>query len=135
MVQQIGDERITLQTVHTEWIDSGILSFGNQMQLIFGTAADNDTCKYMVHCINQLNAYMMSKYPNHRGKMRFLINDILSSINMAIQASAHIFSKTQLQSIQAAFMSGRTSKAIPYYEIPEEDKENEKEKKKIRHAI
>lgn len=136
MVDTIKDERKTLKQIHTNWINSGFLSFGDQMELIFQTAADNATNKYLAYCINELNSYMMSKYPRHRGLMRNLTTDILNSINMAVHASAHIFKRTQLESIQAAFMSGRVAKTTPFYlPSPEEEEEEKEKKKKKRYVI
>lgn len=132
MVEQIKIDKSTLQEIHDTWIDSGILRFRDQIDLIFGTASDSIKCRYMVYCINLLNDYMMSKYPNHRGLIMSLTSDVLSSINMAIFGSAHIWSKAQLDSIRAAFMSSHVAKSIPYYEPPEkEDEDKKREKRKV----
>lgn len=128
MVEQTKDDKITLKQIHTQWIETGVLSFGDQIELIWGTAADGIRCRYMAFCINQLNDYMMSKYPNHRGLIRSLIKDILNSINMAIYGNAHIWTRVQLQSIEAAFKSGQVSKAKPYYDLS--DKKTIKKLKK-----
>ncbi len=133
MVKQIKDERKTLKQIHTIWITSGFLSFGDQMEFIWGTAADKATNYYLAYCINELNAYMMSKYPRHRGLMRNLTSDILSAVNLAVHANAHIWTQVQLESIQAAFMSSRVAKSTPFYELP--DKQEEEEKKKKRYII
>jgi len=130
MVDRIKEEKISLKEIHEAWIESGMLSFGNQIELIFGTAADRIRCRYMAFCINEFNSYMMSKYPKHRGLMRNLTKDILNSINMAVFGNAHIWSKAQLQSIEAAFMSGRVAKSTPYYEPPPEEEEEEGKKNK-----
>ena len=130
MVSQIKEDKVSLQTIHKTWIESGVLTFSDQIELIWGTAADGIRCRYMAHCINELNSYMMSKYPNHKGLMRSLTKDILNAINMAIMGNAHIWSKTQLRSIDAAFMSGRVAKTTPFYE-PLDDEEEEHEKPKV----
>ena len=132
MVNQTKDDKITLKEIHITWIESGVLSFGDQIELIWGTASDGIRCRYMTFCINQLNSYMMSKYPNHIGYIRSLIKDILNAINMAIFGNAHIWSTVQLESIKAAFRSGRMAKARPYYEPPEEEDEKYIEYKKQR---
>lgn len=126
MVEGIKEDKTTLKDIHSFWMESGLLSFGDQIELIWGTAADGIRCRYLAHTINQLNSYMMSKYPNHVGLMRSLSTDILNAINMAIYGNAHIWSKTQLNSINAAFMSGRIAKTTPYYEPQEEDDEEKK---------
>jgi len=131
MVDQIKDEKTSLKMIYVDWIDSGFLNFGSQIDFISGTAADNLTSKYLAYCINELNSYIMSKYPNHRGLLRSLTTDILNAINMAIQANAHIWTQAQLQSIQAAFMSGRVAKASPYYKPLEEDEKEKKKKRKV----
>ena len=125
MVKQIKEDKLTLQDVHDVWIESGMLSFSDQIELIWGTAADGLRCRYLAHCINQLNSYMMSKYPNHRGLIRLLTTDILNAINMAVYGNAHIWSKAQLRSIDAAFMSGRVAKTTPFYEPLEDDEKKE----------
>jgi len=130
MVKTIKEDKSSLQEVHQTWVKSGMLSFADQIELIWGTAADGIRCRYMAHCINEFNSYMMSKYPNHRGLMRSLTKDILNAINMAVYGNAHIWSKTQLQSIEAAFMSGRVAKSTPYYEPPPEDEEEKSKKHK-----
>ena len=130
MVTQIRNDKSTLQDIYTNWTNSGILQFRDQIDLIFGTAADYIKCRYMVFCINQLNSYMMSKYPNHRYLISLLTTDILNSVNMAVLGNAHIWSNAQLESIQAAFMSSRVAKSIPYYEPPEEEKEEDEKKEK-----
>lgn len=129
MVEQVKDDKVSLKEIHTKWIESGLLSFADQIELIWGTAADGIRCRYMAFCINQLNSYMMSKYPNHRGLMRSLTKDILNSINMAIFGNAHIWSKMQLQSIESAFKSGQVSKAKPYQDLS--DKKTRKKLDKI----
>lgn len=123
MVREVKEDKTSLKTIHDFWIESGILSFSDQIELIFGTAADGLRCRYMAHCINEMNGYMMSKYPNHKGLIRLLTTDILNAINMAVYGNAHIWSKTQLISINAAFMSGRVAKTTPFYE-PEDDEED-----------
>ena len=129
MVEQTKDDKITLKEIHTKWIESGILSFADQIELIWGTAADGLRCRYMAFCINQLNSYMMSKYPNHKGLIRNLTRDILNAINMAIMGNAHIWSVVQLESIKAAFKSGQVSKPTPYYDLS--DKKTIKKLNKI----
>lgn len=132
MSNRTRDDKITLKQIHGTWIESGVLSFADQIELIWGTAADGIRCRYMAYCINQLNSYMMSKRPNHRGLIRNLTIDVINSINMAIFGNAHIWTRSQLQSIDAAFKSGRVAKASPYYEPLEEDEEiEEKEKQKV----
>ena len=132
MVKEVRKDKVTLQQVHDMWMESGILSFGNQIELIWGTAADGIRCRYLAFTMNELNSYMLSKYPNHRGLIRSLTKDVLNAINMAIYGNAHIWSTTQLKSIEAAFMSGRVAKASPYYEPLEEDKKiEEKGKQKV----
>ena len=133
MVDRIKDDRNTLKEIHSTWIEAGFLSFGDQMDLIFETAADKATNKYLAYCINELNSYMMSKYPKHRGLMRNLTTDILNAINMAVHASAHLFKRTELESIQAAFMSGRVAKSSPYYLPPSSEEEDKKKKKNTKH--
>lgn len=130
MVNQLKEDKISLQKIHAVWIETNVLSFSNQIELIFGTAADGVRCRYMVHCINQLNGYMMSKYPNHKGLIRSLTKDVLDSINMAIMGNAHIWSKTQLNSITAAFMTGRVAKTTPYYPSKDEEEDEMLEHKK-----
>lgn len=117
MVEQTKDDKITLKQIHTKWIETGVLSFGDQIELIWGTAADGIRCRYMAHCINELNSYLLSEYPNHRGLIRSLTKDVLNAINMAIMGNAHIWSMAQLESIKAAFKSGQVSKAKPYYDL------------------
>lgn len=132
MVRQIKDERNTLKEIHKTWDTPGFLSFGDQMEFIWGTAADKATNYYLAYCINQLNSYMMSKYPRHRGLINNLATDILNAINLAVHANAHILTSVQLESIQAAFMSSRVAKATPFYELLDKQEE---EKKKKRHII
>jgi len=131
MVDQIKNEKTSLKLIYSSWIDSGFLSFANQIDFISGTAGDNKTSKYLAYCINQLNSYIMSKYPNHRGLASSLTTDILNAINMAIQANAHIWTQAQLQAIQAAFKSGRVAKPSPYFEPPEDDEEEKVKKRKV----
>jgi len=73
----------------------------------------------------------MSKYPNHKGYIRLLTTDILSAINMAVFGNAHIWSQTQLKSINAAFMSGHVAKTSPFYEPEDEDDEKERKERKV----
>ena len=132
MVATIKEEKVSLQDIHELWVESGMLSFGDQIELIWGTAADGIRCRYMTFCINEFNSYMMSKYPRHRDLMRSLTKDILNAINMAVFGNAHIWSKTQLQAIEAAFTSGRMAKSTPYYEpLPEDEEEKNKKHKSL----
>ena len=132
MVKEVRKDKVTLQEVHAIWIESGVLSFADQIDLIWGTAADGIRCRYLAITINELNSYMLSEYPNHRGLIRSLTKDVLNAINMAIYGNAHIWSSAQLKSIEAAFMSGRVAKTSPFYEPLEEDDEiEEKEKQKV----
>lgn len=135
MVNQIKDEKKTLKDIYENWINTGFLSFANQIDFISGTAADNLTSKYLAYCINQLNSYIMSKYPNHRGLASSLTTDILNAINMAIQANAHIWTQAQLQSIQAAFMSSHVTKPIVYPESSKEKKDKKKKQKNLEYKI
>lgn len=132
MVEQVKEEKISLKEIHETWIDTGVLSFADQIELIWGTAADGIKCRYMVHCINELNSYMMSQYPNHKGLIMSLTKDVLNSINIAILGNAHIWSRVQLQSIEAAFKTGQVSKSTPYRDLSDkkvkEIDENEKQK-------
>ncbi|MBA7667173.1 hypothetical protein ES703_75258 [subsurface metagenome] len=130
MVEQTKDDKTTLKEIHTKWIESGVLSFADQIELIWGTAADGLRCRYMAFCINQLNSYMMSKHPNHIGLIRCLTRDILNAINMAIMGNAHIWSMVQIESIKAAFRSGQVSKPTPYRDLS--DKKTIKKLKKIK---
>lgn len=132
MVRQIKDERKTLKEIHAICTTPGFLDFGEQMEFIWGTAADKATNYYLAYCINQLNSYMMSKYPKHKGLIRNLATDILNAINLAVHANAHIWTSVQLESIKAAFMSSRVAKSTPFYELPDKQEE---EKKKKRHII
>ncbi len=125
MVKDVKEDKTTLKKIHGAWMEAGILDFGDQIELIWGTSADGIRCRYLAHTINLLNSYMMSKHPNHMGLIRSLSTDVLNAINMAIYGNAHIWSTTQLKSIEAAFMTGRVSKTSPYY-VPEEDEEKEK---------
>ena len=127
MVSEIKEDKVTLKDVHDAWLESGVLSFGDQIELIWGTAADGMRCRYLAFTINEFNTYTMSKYPNHIGLLRGLSKDILNAINMAIYGNAHIWSRTQLKSIEAAFMSGRVAKTSPYYVPPEDEGEEEEE--------
>lgn len=131
MVDTIQEEKNTLKQIHDAWIETGFLNFADQIEVIWGTAADYKTSRYLAHCINELNSYIMSKYPNHRGLMRNMTVDILNALNMAVHANAHIWSQAQLQSIQAAFMSGHVAKTTPY-PVPPKPKP---EKKKKRRAL
>lgn len=129
MVEQTKDDKITLKQIHASWIETGMLSFADQIELIWGTAADGLRCRYMAFCINQLNSYMMSEYPNHIGYIRSLSMDVLNSINMAIFGNAHIWSMVQLESIKAAFKSGQVAKPTPYRDLS--DKKTIKKLKKM----
>lgn len=136
MVEQTKRDKVDIKDIYPKWVQSGILDLGDQIEAISGTAADGLRCRYLAFCINQLNAYMMSKYPNHVGLIRKLTNDILEALNMAIMGNAHIWTKAKLQSILAAFGSARVGKPTPYYTPEEKEEEEEKEKKrKERHAI
>lgn len=132
MVEQSRDDKESLKEIHGHWIEFRQLSFADQIDLIYGTGSDKIRCRYMVYCINQLNGYMMSEYPDHVGYIRMLIKDVLDSINMAIFGDVHIWKSVQIESIKAAFRSGRVAKARPYFEPKElEEKEKKKQKKYI----
>ena len=134
MVDRIKDDRIVLKEIPVSWINSGMLSFGDQMELIWGTAADGMRCRNLAFRINLLNGYLITRKRNklHRGLVSMYTKDILDAINMAVMGSAHIWTQTQLRSIEAAFKSSRVSKARPFYEPKElEDKEDKKSKRKV----
>lgn len=130
MVEQVKIGKADLKDIYPIWINSGILSFGAQIELIFGTAADELRCRYLSHCLNELNTYMLSKYPKHIRLIKKLTSNILEAINMAVTEHAHIWSKAQIQAIQTAFSSGRVAKT--YYISPKEVEEDEEKKKKKR---
>ncbi len=128
MVDRTRTDIGNIKEIYPSWVQSGVLALGDQIEIIFGTSADKLRCRYLAYCINQLNAYMMSKYPNNTGLIRKLTKDVLEAINMAVFAHAHIWSNAKLQSILAAFQSGRVGKVSPYY-LPEKEDEEEKVKK------
>lgn len=143
MTDQMKEAKETLKKIHTRWEEFNRLSFADQIDLIHGTGTDEIKCRYMVYCINKLNGYMMSEYPNHKGLIRMYVKDILESINMAIMGDVHIWKRVQVESIQAAFRSGRVARAKPFYEPKrlegeEEEEEDNKQKRleyKKRRAI
>lgn len=130
MVEGTKEDKEGLKKIHERWIEFKQLSFADQIDLIYGTGTDGIRCRYMVYCINQLNGYMMSEYPNHKGYISMLVKDVLDSINMAIFGDVHIWKSVQVESIKAAFRSGRVAKARPYFEPKEEEEE---EQKKLEH--
>ena len=130
MVEQSRDDKESLKKIHEHWIEFRQLSFADQIDLIYGTGSDKIRCRYMVYCINQLNGYMMSEYPDHAGYIRILIKDVLDSINMAIFGDVHIWKSVQIESIKAAFRSGRVAKPTPFFEPPPDDDKIEDKRKK-----
>ena len=136
MVERTGDDKEELKKIHGHWIEFNKLSFPDQIDLIYGTGRDKIRCRYMVYCINQLNGYMMSEYPDHKGYIRMLVKDVLDGINMAIFGDVHIWKSVQVESIKAAFRSGRVAKARPYFEPKElEEKEQKELEHKERNAL
>lgn len=138
MVKQLENEKTNVKKIFPIWQKSGLLTLGDQIELIFGTAANELRCRYMVHCINELNSYMLSKYPYHRMRIRQLTRDVVASINMAVMAHAHIWNEAQFLSIQAAFTSGHMKQSYQYYKPSKEEideEEREKEEKEERYVL
>lgn len=129
MVERTKEDKESLKKIHENWAKFNVLSFSDQIDLIYGTSTDEIKCRYMVYCINKLNGYMMSEFPNHVGRIKMLIKDVLDSINMAIMGDAHIWKKVQVDAIRAAFRSGRVAKSRPYYESKRLEDEEEEYKK------
>lgn len=134
-VEQVIEDKKNLVKIYPKWHETGMLSLGQQMEFIFGTATDKSTCRYMVNCINELNTYMMSKYPNCIDLIRKLTSDILESINIAIMANAHIWNITKIESILTAFRSTHVGKKLSFYKSPREEEEEDEKKKRRRHPI
>lgn len=134
-VEQVLEAKEKLINVSQIWLKSGMLGFGEQIELIFGTAADNVRSEYMVICINKLNKYMMSKYPNHVGYIIKLTCDVIEAINKASKAHAHIWESAKIKAILSGFSSGRVAKSLPFYKSDKEIKKNQANKQYEQQAI
>ncbi|KKN17695.1 hypothetical protein LCGC14_0963280 [marine sediment metagenome] len=128
MMELIEKDLVILQTVFSDWQLHSTLSLENQVSLIFGTSADDKASRYLVYCINRLNAHKMYKY-KHRGYLIMLTKDCLAAITRAIRAHTHIWNNIQSEALKAAFSSSHIikSKGLPYYEPEDDEDEDEDE--------
>lgn len=127
-LDQTKEDKESLKKIQDKWVNlKNRLSFGDQIELIYGTATDKMKCEYMVFCINELNRYLDSEFPFHKRLVRMLLLDVRDSINMAVMGEAHIWKKTQVEAIQAAFRSGRVAKSGPYFEPKELEERKQKQ--------
>jgi len=130
MVKQLRADVVSIQTIYTTWQKNSTLSFENQVQVIFGTSAEDLTSKYLVHCINKLNDEKMSEFPHQEYLIRLTL-DCISAINRAVQSHSHIWNKAQIKTIMEALGTGHVVKgrSLPYYDDDEDEDEEKKRKK------
>ena len=134
MIGQLRADIKLLQGVIGDWTLSDTFGYENQVQLIFGTSADDKSCGYLVYCLNNLNDEKLSEFP-HKGYLIKLNSRCLSAILRAVKSHSHIWNKAQLQTILNALGTAHVvkGKALPYYDPGEEEKK--KEKKKERYVL
>ncbi len=132
MVGQLRADITLLQSVMGGWEKEKPLILENQVQLIFGTSADDKPCKYLVDCLNKLNDHKLSEFPLREYLIK-LNSRCLSAIFRAVRAHSHIWSKAQLQTILNALGTAHVvqGKALPYHDSGEvEDQKKERKKKR-----
>ncbi|HEC40456.1 hypothetical protein LCGC14_0957810 [marine sediment metagenome] len=135
MVGQLRADITLLQGVMTGWKKDSTLDYKNQVQLIFGTSADDKSCEYLVDCLNRLNDHKLSEFP-YREYLIKLNSRCLSAIFRAIRAHSHIWNQAQLKTILNALGTAHVvkGKALPYYDSGE-DEDQKKERKKERYVL
>lgn len=131
MIKQLRDDIKLLQGVIGDWTESDTFGYVNQVQLIFGTSADDKACGYLVDCLNNLNDHKLFEFP-YREYLIKLNKRCLSSIFRAIKSHSHIWNQAQLQTILSALGTAHVvkAKALPYIDLGDEEGEEEKKKKK-----
>jgi len=127
IIKRLQDDIIKLQGVFGEWNETSIISYENQVLLIFGTSANDKSCQYLVDCLSELNNHKLSEFP-HKQYLLKLTTESLFAIMNAIKAHSHIWNRVQLQTLTSALGTSHVVKAkgLPYYEP--DDKEDEEER-------
>lgn len=122
----------TLMQIVVNWQKAKVLVLASQVQLVFGTSADDLTSEYLVYRIGKLNDHLMSEFPHKEYALR-LTQKCLYAVLKAIKAHSHLWNKVQLQSILTSLGSSYAIKArgLPYVDTSDEKKEKDKKKKEI----
>ena len=132
IIERLKILETNLMSVVVEWQETRTLGLESQVQLIFGTSADDLTSKYLVHRISMLNDHLLSEFP-HKDYALKLTKKTLNAVFRAIQSHSHIWNKVQLQSLLMSLGSSYVvkSKNLPYIDYHDQEEKKKKKKEEI----